>query len=162
MLVLGLDPDKGYALVRHGIIGEDGKYHEKQTQIIGAGTVKGIVQLKKIIADCKVYAADDGFLKGFKGGFLVRIERPTNLKTFPRPGLSHAAQMKIAQNCGQNYRKATELGEYCEELGLRYEFVAPSRKKWGKIPWKQFNRLTGYTGRTSEHSRDAIMIALRK
>ena len=161
MLILGIDPDRGYSLVRHGIVGEDGKYHEKQTQILFAGTVKGILELKKIIIDCRAYAAEENFLAGFRGGFLVRIERPINLKTFQRPGLSPAAMMRIAQNCGQNYRKATELGEYCQELGLQVEFVALSRKKWGKIPWKQFNRLTGYTGRSSEHARDAIAIALR-
>ena len=142
MIILGLDPDKGWALA-----------HDHK--IISAGTVKGMTEMKKIIADAGSYFRD-GMVD-----FLVRIERPTNLKTFPRPGLSVAAMMKIAQNCGQNYRKATELGEYCASLGLRYEFIAPSRKKYGKMTGKQFNRLTGYPGRTSAHSRDAIMITLR-
>jgi len=155
MLILGIDPDKGWALVRHGIMGDDWRFKKNGTQILLAGTVKGIIDLKKIIKDCAGYAEGDC-------DFIVRIERPVNLKTFPRRGMSPAAMMKISHNCGMNYQKANELGEYCRELLLQVEFVAPSRKKWGKIPWKEFNRLTGYTWRTSEHARDAIMIALRK
>lgn len=157
MIILGLDPDRGYALVRRGIIGDDGGYRENDTQILAAGTVKGLTDLKKIIIDCRRYARDDDI--DFCD-FTIRIERPVNLKTFPRPGLSYAAMMKIAHNCGMNYQKATELGEYCTGMGLRCEFVTPAKKKWGKMPWKEFNRLTGYNGRTSEHSRDAIAIAL--
>jgi len=141
--ILGIDPDKGWCLVRDG-------------EISSAGTVKGIPALKKIIADCGSFCRDG------RVDLLVRIERPTNLKTFPRPGLSHAAMMKIARNVGMNYEKCEELGRFCGTLGMCYEFVAPSRKKWGKIPAKEFARLTGYQGRTSEHSRDAIAIALRK
>lgn len=137
--ILGIDPDKGFALAR-------------DHKIISAGTVKGMAEMKKIISDCGSHMRD-GMID-----FLVRIERPTNLKVFPRSGCDQLQMLRIARNVGMNYQKATELGEYCASLGLRFEFVVPARKKLNK---KQVREITGYTSSTSSHSRDAIMLALR-
>ena len=141
--ILGIDPDRGWALVRGG-------------KIISAGTVKGMENLKTIICiicDIGAYSREG------RRKLLIRIERPKNLKTFPRPGVSVAVNMKISHNCGMNYQKATDLGEYCAKLGLRYEFVVPARRK---LSAKEVREITGYQGRTSQHARDAIMLALRK
>ena len=138
--ILGIDPDRGWALAFDG-------------KIISAGTVEGMENLKTIICDIGAYS------RGGQKGLLVRIERPKNLKTFPRSGLSIAVNMKISQNCGMNYQKATDLGEYCAKLGLRYEFVIPARKK---LNAKQVWEITSYQGHTSQHTRDAIMLTLRK
>ena len=135
-LILACDPDRGWALARDG-------------KIISAGTVKGMENLKTIIA----------YSREGRGELLIRIERPKNLKTFPRPGVSVAANMKISQNCGMNYQKAIDLGEYCAKLGLKFEFIVPARRK---LSAKQVREITGYQGRTSQHARDAIMLALRK
>ena len=138
--ILGIDPDRGWALALGG-------------KIISAGTVKGMENLKTIICDIGAYSREG------RRKLLIRIERPKNLKTFPRPGVSIAVNMKISHNCGMNYQKATDLGEYCAKLGLRYEFVVPARRK---LSAKEVREITGYQGRTSQHARDAIMLALRK
>jgi len=139
MVILGLDPDKGWAFVR---------YHK----IVSAGTVKGMAALKKIISDVGTYARNRSI------DLLVRIEKPTNLKVFPRPGLSQLAMLKVARNVGQNYEKAESLGRLCASLGLSYEFCAPARKK---ITARELKQMTGFTRRTSQHARDAIVLALR-
>lgn len=139
-IILGVDPDKGISLV-------------KDKKILFAKTVKGMTALEKIIADVGRNA------RYAQRGLLVRIERPTNTKVFPRPGLSHAAMLKIARNVGMNYSKCEELGRYCADLGLRYEFVLPARRK---LSAKEVKEITGYQGRTSQHSRDAIILATAK
>ena len=138
--ILGTDPDRGWALALNG-------------KIISAGTVKGMENLKTIICDIGAYSREG------RRELLIRIERPKNLKTFPRPGVSIAVNMEISRKCGMNYQKATDLGEYCAKLGLRYEFVTPARRK---LSAREVREITGYQGRTSSHSRDAIMLALRK
>ena len=139
MIVLGVDPDRGWAVV-------------KDRKIIEAGTVKGIKELEEKI-DLIARLCRDA-----RQELMARIERPTNPKVFPRPGLSHAAMIKIARNVGMNYEKCEELGRFCQSLGLKYEFVCPSRKK---LTSKEIKNITGWDGRTSQHSRDAIMLALR-
>jgi len=138
--ILACDPDRGWALALNH-------------KIISAGTVKGMENLKTIICDIGAYSREG------RRELLIRIERPKNLKTFPRPGVSIAVNMAISRKCGMNYQKATDLGEYCAKLGLRYEFVTPARRK---LSAREVREITGYQGRTSSHSRDAIMLALRK
>lgn len=144
MVILGIDPDKGWAVVCH---------NPKPAWIVKSGTVKNIQELYNVIEN------EDAQMKvEWYREFLVRIERPTNRKTFPRPGLSVAANMKISHNCGMNYQKATDLGDYCSKIGIRYEYVSPARRK---LNAKEVKTITGYKGKTSSHSRDAIMIAWR-
>ena len=141
--ILGIDPDRGWALAL-------------DRKIISAGTVKGMENLKTII----IIICDIGaYSREGRRELLIRIERPKNLKTFPRPGVSIAVNMAISRKCGMNYQKATDLGEYCAKLGLRYEFVTPARRK---LSAREVREITGYQGRTSSHSRDAIMLATRK
>jgi hypothetical protein len=140
MLILGVDPARGYAVV-------------KDREVIEAGTVSGISELELKINLIAILC------RNARQELIVRIERPTNPKVFPRPGVSHGAMIKIARNVGMNYQKAEELGRFCEGLGIKVEFVEPARKK---LNAKQVREITGYLGRTSSHSRDALMIAIRK
>ncbi len=140
MLILACDPDRGYALARDKMIYE-------------VGTVKGMAELKEKIKRIARLCQDG------RQELIVRVERPTNLKTFPRPGVSIAVNMAISRKCGMNYQKATDLGEYCGELGVRWEFVAPARKK---LSSKEVKEIFGYSGRTSQHARDALCIAMAK
>ena len=138
--ILACDPDRGWALALNH-------------KIISAGTVKGMENLKTIICDIGAYSREG------RRELLIRIERPKNLKTFPRPGVSIAVNMAISRKCGMNYQKATDLGEYCAKLGLKFEFIVPARRK---LSAKKVREITGYQGRTSQHARDAIMLAARK
>lgn len=47
--------------------------------------------------------------------------------------------------------------DFCLEQNLAYTLVAPKNNKT-KLSSEQFGKLTGYRGRTSEHSRDAAML----
>jgi hypothetical protein len=88
---------------------------------------------------------------------LLVIEDP-NLNPFMyeramKDGSSMAALLKRAQNVGENKREASLLIKRFRELGYAVETFKPTKKKWTE-PY--FRQITGYTGRTSEHSRDAL------
>lgn len=132
--ILGIDPDKGWGLAKRGCL-------------FAAGTVKDITALKKIISDFSI---------SFKN-CKVLIEKPTNPKVFPRPGVPYFAMLKIARNVGQNFEKAEELGRFCQENKIEYQFVIPNRRK---INCTDFRKITDYLKRTSQHARDAALIAV--
>lgn len=137
--IMAVDPARAYAIVR-------------DRTIIECKTVPGMAELAEKIDLIARYCRDA------QVGLLVRIERPTNLKTFPRPGVSIAVNMAISRKCGMNYQKATDLGDYCGKLGIRWEFVAPARRK---LSAKEFQKMTGYKKRLSQHARDSVILALR-
>lgn len=88
----------------------------------------------------------------------VRIERPANKHVHERPGQSTRAMKKVAVNVGENRAKAEWIFWFCKGLGLNVVFVNPVRHGT-KLNAKQIERLTGWTGRTNEHVRDAIVLA---
>lgn len=138
MIVLGIDPDRGWALCEHGM------YH----RIIAAGSEKGIEPLtEKIRRLSEEYSIDQ-----------ARIERPPNKHVHDRPGQSAAAMRKIAVDVGENRAKAEMIFWFCNGLGLLAVFTNPVRNGT-KLSAKQIEQLTGWTGRTNEHARDAIVIA---
>ncbi|EMO20703.1 hypothetical protein LEP1GSC168_0032 [Leptospira santarosai str. HAI134] len=49
--------------------------------------------------------------------------------------------------------------EFCELNKIPYRLVHPKRRAT-KIKAAEFRTLTGWTGRTSEHSRDAAMLVV--
>ncbi len=83
---------------------------------------------------------------------IVVIENPAlNRPVFPRL-LTRNAMLKIAQNVGANKRDAALLIELAESLGFEVRQVKPTSAKWNR---QTFERITKYTGRTSQHGRDA-------
>ena len=50
--------------------------------------------------------------------------------------------------------------EFCELYGVRLYLIHPKNNKT-KLNAEQFTRITGYTGRTSVHSRDAAMLVYK-
>jgi len=133
---LGIDPAKGWALV-------------KGTTVIDCGTVKDVPEMCDKI---KELAAS------YRIGEVI-IERPANRKVYPRPGASHRVMLKIAANVGENRQKAYSIYYFCLGLGLKPRFKSPV-KGMTKLDKKVIESLTGYKGRSSEHSRDAIAICL--
>ena len=51
--------------------------------------------------------------------------------------------------------------EYCTERGIPFTAVPP-RKGVTKWDAEQFNKMTGWTGRTSNHARDAALLVFGK
>lgn len=66
---------------------------------------------------------------------------------------------KIARNVGQVTREAQLLAEGLRRFGYEVEEVRPQGKaKKAADDVKQFERLTGWTERTSQHARDAARL----
>jgi hypothetical protein len=73
-----------------------------------------------------------------------------------------------AKNIGQMKRIGINVGKVIREaelliLGLKwlgYRVVPHREKKSRKIDAKTFQKITGWTGRTSQHGRDAAMMIL--
>lgn len=73
---------------------------------------------------------------------------------------------KIARNVGQVTREAQLLAEGLRRLGYKVIEKAPFGKKKGadgkysaEADRREFEQLTGWTGRTSQHARDAARLA---
>lgn len=90
---------------------------------------------------------------------IVVIEDPNlNRPTFNKKGVSVGEVRKInkiSQNVGMNKMMATLLIEYCELKGIPVKTVRPKTAKWTAEALKQY---TGYTGKTSQHARDAAKL----
>jgi len=83
------------------------------------------------------------------------IEDPTlNKPTFFR-NTNHKGMQRISRNVGANAREATLLIERFESMGLTVLRVRPQDSKKNA---KAFQQITGYTGRCSQHARDAAML----
>ncbi len=68
---------------------------------------------------------------------------------------NHATALKVAQSVGSNKRDAQLLIELAESLGFDVCRIRPTKQKWNR---QTFERITGYTSRTSEHGRDAARL----
>lgn len=91
-----------------------------------------------------------------KNSLRVYIEDPNlNRPTFLRKGQSLRAMQKISQNVGSNKRDANLLIDFCKKHDIDCQPVRPVRKK---LCQEDFERLTNYTKRTSQHARDAAML----
>ena len=73
-------------------------------------------------------------------------------------GVSPAAMRKIARNVGQIDAWCTQLVDLCAARGIVAHGISPNGKG-AKVTAVQFAKLTGYTGRTNAHQRDAAMVA---
>lgn len=73
-------------------------------------------------------------------------------------GVSPAAMRKIARNVGQIDAWCTQLVELCAARGIVAHGISP-KGKGAKVSAVQFMKLTGYTGRSNQHQRDAAMVA---
>lgn len=65
------------------------------------------------------------------------------------------------QGAGSVKRDAGIWEDFCKDLGIRYEAVAP---KAGLTKWneKLFKAATGWEGRTSNHARDAALLVFNR
>lgn len=116
----------------------------------------------------------------WEGGQLAAVESMTITKAmdfisghYPRPqdcklyiedarkwigfnGKTKATQSRL-QGAGSVKRDAKIWEDWCKEHDYEVVFVKPMGKGLKKSA-EEFKRITGWTGRTNEHSRDAAMI----
>lgn len=72
--------------------------------------------------------------------------------------LNAAAQLKVARDVGQIDAWCRLITATCERLGIPAHGISP-KNKGAKLNAEQFERLTGWEGRTNEHQRDAAALA---
>ena len=80
-----------------------------------------------------------------------------NKKSNFRFGHSKTAGEKIAKNVGENHATGKLLAEMVKECGLAVGLVKPTRTK---LKAEDFNRITGWQGRTNQEQRDAAMLLI--
>lgn len=131
-ITIGIDPGKktGFAIYDHVAK----KFlHLESTDFWGA--FNGCINLRKSLKTDRI---------------LVVVELPTTRANFGRRG-GHTTSTHI----GGVIREAELLSD-----GLRkHGFNVLNQHPKGKITQKEFADITGYTGRTNEHTRDAAMLA---
>lgn len=141
---IGIDPGKstGYAI----------SINKKLTMLATISFWECVDMLYEVPEEskpfCKVFIEDPN------------INRPIFMKpgVFKGKGSEKSEQLmmqKIAQNVGANKREASLLIELCNKLGIEVVPCQPTKKSMTKLNSEQFNKLTGWVGRTSSHSRDA-------
>jgi len=104
------------------------------------------------------------FLEGWglepKTDVQVYIEDPNlNKPVFDR-GQRGRIALNIAQKVGANKRDAELLIEYCNRIGIPVFPVRPQSGPFTKMTAEFFKKQTGWTGRTSQHARDAYSMII--
>lgn len=73
-------------------------------------------------------------------------------------GKTGAASAKMARNVGQVDAWCNLITAICGELGIPAHGISPAGKG-GKLDAERFAAVTGWTGASNEHTRDAAMVA---
>lgn len=87
---------------------------------------------------------------------LFSVEAPNSNKfiyarnRFDNPSI----QGTVAMGIGKNQQSQVELCRWLDYLNIKYILNKPSKENWAKNK-KQFERLTGWTGRSNEDTRSA-------
>ncbi|MDN5622726.1 MAG: hypothetical protein L0G93_21690 [Acinetobacter sp.] len=81
------------------------------------------------------------------------MNRKSNLHS--RIGQSKCAGERIAKNVGENHATGKLLVEMAKSFGLAVVEVRPTKTKKNS---EEFNRITGWQGRTNQEQRDAGML----
>lgn len=84
----------------------------------------------------------------------VVIELPKSKAVWHNKATARGAIQRTSVNVGSVIREAELLVEYFKRAG--YEVITQHPK--GKRTAHQVKKITGYQGRTNEHTRDAIML----
>ena len=71
---------------------------------------------------------------------------------------SRAAALKMARNVGEIDAWSKLICAVCEQLNIPAHGISP-KGKGAKLDAKAFERLTGWTGPSNEHTRDAAAVA---
>lgn len=77
--------------------------------------------------------------------------------------MTPARAAAIGRSVGMNHQTGILIAQMCEDYDLPYEVVKPLPKHWkgkdGKITAGELAYFTGYTKRTNQDERDAILLA---
>ena len=71
---------------------------------------------------------------------------------------SRAAALKMARNVGEVDAWCKLIVAVCAKFDIPAHGISPTRKG-AKVGAAEFERITGWTGRSNEHERDGAMVA---
>ena len=97
-------------------------------------------------------------LAGYKPDLLVMEDSRLQSHVFTGPKESPAARLKIARNIGMVDGFCSILTRMAESLDIPLIGVSPL-SKGAKLDADQFEALTGWTGKSNQHTRDAAAVA---
>jgi len=104
------------------------------------------------VETCKIHRAIELVGKLHRAcPLMVRVEDARLRKWYGKAGRERL------QGAGSVKRDASIWEDFLNDLGVRHELVAPASNRT-KLDAKTFAKVTGYTGSTNEHSRDAAML----
>jgi hypothetical protein len=84
----------------------------------------------------------------------VRVEDPRKRTWFQSNKKTREEERKMLQGVGSVKRDASIWEDFLSDLGIPHEMTHP-KNSITKMDAEEFRRVTGYTGKTNEHSRDA-------
>ena len=67
----------------------------------------------------------------------------------------------VREGVGSVKRDAQIWEDWCTEQGIHFKMIHPAANAT-KMKAPEFKRMTGWTGRTNEHARDAAMLVFRR
>ncbi|MDC5072901.1 hypothetical protein [Acinetobacter baumannii] len=133
-IIIGIDPDlekSGVAVLKDGSLRLDNMRFYDLTQYLEVN--KG--QIKKVVIEA-----------GWQN-------KKSNFHSFY--GQTKSAGEAIARKVGENHATGILLAEIAQALGLAVLLVKPTKSK---LNAEQFNKITGWQGRTNQEQRDAGML----
>ena len=97
---------------------------------------------------------------------LIRVTRPALVvledsrlgPLYARAGVSGRAMTRIARSVGEIDQRCREIEDLCKRESIEIICVSP-RGKGRKLNAAEFAALTGWTGRTNQHVRDAVCVS---
>jgi len=89
-----------------------------------------------------------------KDQIFIRVEDARKRNWFGKSGREQL------QGAGSIKRDAKIWEDFLTDLGVQFELVAPKNNKT-KLNANAFKNLTGWQGKTNEHSRDAAMLVFQ-
>jgi hypothetical protein len=113
-------------------------------------------KLKKLLTvdTTRIHNAIDGVKTWNNNNLFVRVEDARLRNWFGKSG------REKLQGAGSVKRDSKIWSDFLTDEGIPFEMVAP-KNNVTKISAEAFKKLTGYTGRTSEHGRAAAMLVWR-
>jgi hypothetical protein len=130
---------------------------------IDSGTKTGFAQYDKrqkrftVIETVKIHTAMFRIRELHAAGTpLLVVVEDARQATFNR---SNSKDMHRAQGAGSVKRDAAIWQDFLDDENIQYLLRRPDKAKT-KWPAKVFQQATGFTGRTSEHARDAAIMIL--
>lgn len=143
---VGIDPPKGYA-----VWNSTKRIFEEIITTNFWGIIDKLESLQHINFRVSV------FVEAPQNNAPVWLKNKRNVSEQERRKLS-----RITQNVGENKRAAILITQKSQRLGFKTYECTPGKGTWTKMKPEMFQRITGYSKRTSEHGRDAAMLVFQR